>query len=461
MRPQAPLLGSNPAQTSELELLAREITRRYGLRPHASWPRTLAHAVEQLLLGRRLDPARARVIPLQQPELVRELAGRLTVEETYFFRFPEQIQVAVSALREAWLRRRQPVLAWSAGCSTGEEPYSVAMGVHEALGPSAGQVRMLACDLSSEAIARARAGVYGSWSFRGVGAPIQSTCFDPVGDRLRIRECYRQAVHFEHLSIEEMAESLVDESVEVILFRNVGVYLDEDALRRCHATFRRVLTRSGILIQAATDPSPLPGHFVRSEGDPVGVFRHAEVPLAGGACPRVPGAPLAASGTFALAESVAGPLRRSASAKKVDSRAAAPLALPPSLRPPPEVEAVRHGDRGDIARALQAADRAIEQRPHDIGGFILRGQLQLAADAWQAAADDLRRALFIAPHHCLARYWYIVALHAGGQRSRVRSQVRELERQLASVADESNLEDGTTTVRELREALATLGGLYD
>ena len=101
-------------------------------------------------------------------------------------------------------------------------------------------------------------------------------------------------------------------------------------------------------------------------------------------------------------------------------------------------------------------------------GWLWMGQLavvilgiHLAADRPMAAADDLRRAVFIAPQSWLARYWYILALRAVGSNERAEGQVRELARQLAQRPDGEILEDGTTRVGELREALATLEAFYD
>ncbi len=422
-------------ETVEVAPLQEEIARRFGLRPQERWGRDLALALAEL--GRRhgLQGRRLRLALTADPQLLRELAGRLTIEETFFFRFPEQLAAAVRHLGGRW--REFPAddaLVWSAGCSTGEEPYSLAIGLGEAFGPLARRCRILACDISADAIARARAGVYGDWSFRGVVPGLRERCFTRLETgRHRLHDAYRSAVQFEHRAVQELGATLTERSVDVVLFRNVGVYLDEPALARCHAAFARVLRQDGLLIQAVTDPSPPADRFTRGERDPVGVFR-----LAAGPTPHGSG------------------VRR---AEVVTPPRAIPRA-PTSALPPPSVDALTLADRGDLEQALQACNRRIAADPRTPAGLVLRAQIHLAADRPSEAVDDLRRALFLDPERWLTRYWYVMALQAARQSERAEGQVRELLRQLSDRPAAEVLEDGVTEVGDLRAALTALAASY-
>ena len=419
------------------EELERQITQRFGLRPQERWRRDLATALATLTRRHRLPAQRASAAIGADPRLLRELAGLLTIEETFFFRFPAQVDAALDHLGSRWWETPPPrFVLWSAGCSTGEEPYSLSIGVRDTFGPLANRCEVIACDINADAIARARTAEYGGWSFRGVPPALRDRCFVPLPDgRFRLMDSYRQAVRFEHLSIQEMAATLKDGSVEVVFFRNVGVYLDQAALARCFAVFQRVLSPTGLLIQAATDPTPPAQSFRRAEHLPVGVYRPA-------AAPDIQ--------PLSVRSYRAGP-----------SALPPPLEAPRSLHPPPHIEAVVLGDRGQLDRALETADRAVSAHPSDPGGLLLRGQLHLAADRADAAVEDLRRVLFLSPESWVARYWYILALRATGSAERAEGQVRELARQLAERPDGEILEDGTTRVGELRDALATLEAFYD
>ena len=424
-------MNTNLLHTDELE---RELARRFGLRPRQRWRGDLSSALAQLARRHRIAPEALSLALDLNPALMRELAGLLTIEETYFFRFPEQVAAAVGHLgRRWWQTAPAPLVVWSAGCSTGEEPYSVAIGIQDSFGALAKRCPVLACDVNVDALARARAAIYGSWSFRGVPRELRDRCFVAVGgNRFELLGRYREMVRFEHLSIQEMAHQLAQDSVQVVLFRNVGVYFDAPALADCYRAFDRVLNPDGLLVQAATDPTPPRDVFERVSGQPVGVYhrvgppRHPE--------PKAP--------------------RRAASLPPP-----AP-GVPRSLHPPPHVDALALADRGHLDRALRAADQVVS---NDAGAaaLILRGQIHLAADRPEAAADDLRRAVFVAPRSWLARYWYIVALQTSHDPSRVGAQVRELKRQLEGRADEDLLDDGVTAVGELRRALRTIGTFYE
>jgi chemotaxis protein methyltransferase CheR len=408
----------------EVSRLHQEIARRYGLRPRDRWDHDLGKALAELARRRGLPTGRLEAALLSDPRLLRELAGLLTIEETFFFRFPEQVSAVVQHLGERWWRvPSQDLVVWSAGCSTGEEPYSIAIALHDTFGPLARRCRVLACDLNTDAIARARAGVYGDWSFRGGDAGLRDRCFERTfTGRYQLHPTFRRAVQFEHLSIQEVSAGLADASVEVILFRNVGVYLDAPALARCHAEFARILDPGGLLIQAATDPLPPADRFGQAEADPVGVFRKGSRARTYSFTPSTPSRP--------------------------SSRPPAPRAGPDTLRPPPHVEVLTLGDRGELERALNASNRVVEEDPSAPAGLVLRAQIHLAAGRAELAIDDLRRALFLAPDHWLTRYWYVVALRSADRADRAEGHIRDLLRELGARAETELLEDGITQVGE-------------
>ncbi|MBN1612148.1 MAG: hypothetical protein JW940_36290, partial [Polyangiaceae bacterium] len=255
--------------------LENALTRRFGLRPRASWSEDLPRALRGLLascgLGSRGGAVHEWVCA--DPNLLRELAGQLTVAETFFFRHREQLETVVAHLSARVGPGRPDPRIWSAGCSTGEEAYSVSMMLTERLGPLAQGVKICACDISKQALSVARKALYGDWSLRGVGPELVQRYFIVEGrGRHRVRPEYRTTVDFQHLSILEMAARLEPGSVDVVLFRNVGVYLEPAANDACHAAFARVLRDDGILVQAPTDPLPAKELFRRAESAGTSIF---------------------------------------------------------------------------------------------------------------------------------------------------------------------------------------------
>lgn len=419
--------------------MQRVISERYGLKPARDWAHSLSLAISNLARERQVTPEAIERELQASPNHLRTIAGTLTVDETFFFRFPAQIDCAVAHVAEQLTAAGgRAVTVWSAGCSSGEEPYSIAVGLHRRLGVVPQNVSIVGCDINAKAIERARTGEYGEWSFRGVPDDLRSLGFERVGRGLyRIRESLRRNVRFEHLAIEEMANRLEADSVNLILFRNVGVYLDQPGLGRCFHQFQRLLAPDGLLIVAATDPSPPKDSWARVRNQAIGTYQRA-------------------SPVGTLTETVT-------SRANTRSRGARCTNAAPSistLRPPPVVEALALGDRGKLLEAIEVVSHSVLRNSSDSGSFFIRGQLHLADGKLLAAVEDFRRALFLQPESKLCRYWYIVALHASQETCRLVPQIAELSRQLAIAADDHLLEDGQTHASELRRALQVFESFY-
>jgi chemotaxis protein methyltransferase CheR len=117
-------------------------------------------------------------------ELLR-LTELLTINETYFFREPEHLNLVVDRLLPEFMtaRAQKPVRILSAGCSTGEEPYSLAIMLRERFGAESGRLFVITgVDIDSTVIASAKRGVYGKGSFRGMDQSLLERYFEPFGE---------------------------------------------------------------------------------------------------------------------------------------------------------------------------------------------------------------------------------------------------------------------------------------
>lgn len=419
------------------------LTRKYGLRPRSSWSEDLPRALRGLLASCGLGSAAhaPQEWVCADPNLLRELAGCLTVAETFFFRHREQLEVAVDYVRALVGSGRPTPRVWSAGCSTGEEPYSVLMMLTQRLGPLAAGVHLCACDINKQALSVARRALYGDWSLRGVGPELVSRHFVEEGrGRHRVRPEYRTTIEFHHLSVLEMASRLEPGSVDVILFRNVGVYLEPAANDACHAAFARVLRDGGILIQAPTDPLPAKELFRRVERGTTSVFSRRGHTIV----PKAPASPLPTEPFYAELRACTLPqperdVERSLPAVH-DSGARIALL----------------GNDGRLNEALELVESLLGANPASAEAYLMRAQLQLADARIDAALEDLRRLLFMKPGHRIARYWYSVVLLGMGRTTQAVGQLRELERRLAVTDSEATLEDGRTRGADLLRAAAWL-----
>lgn len=223
-----------------------------------------------------------------------ELVSLLTINETYFYREPEQLQLLVDRLVPRILARKQdasPVRILSAGCSTGEEPYSVAMALREKYGESAAQLFHLAGgDIDKGALSKARTARFTEFSFRTLAPELRERYFERHGKwTWSVKADLRQQVHFHHLNLldENYHHALRD--YDIIFFRNVSIYFDTPTRLLIQRHLASLLKNDGCLIigtaeTLANDLGVLNmveenGLFYFSKHPVAPVRRHIEVPV--------------------------------------------------------------------------------------------------------------------------------------------------------------------------------------
>ncbi|MBD1916166.1 MULTISPECIES: protein-glutamate O-methyltransferase CheR [Cyanophyceae] len=216
--------------------------------------------------SRGLDSFKARPsLPQQQSEW-QELYSILTINESYFFRDSNQLRLLSDRLLPEIMQRKQaaaplgskPSLRiWSAGCSTGEELYSIAIALDQLnFAWHQWDVQLIGTDISAAAVHSARQGLYSSWSFRQTPAALQQTYFQV--DRQAYRICDRLQQHV----VFEVGNLLKDPcpnfgqgpgGLDLILCRNVFIYLDRQAIGQIIRKFHGALIPQGYLLTGHTE----------------------------------------------------------------------------------------------------------------------------------------------------------------------------------------------------------------
>lgn len=187
-----------------------------------------------------------------------DLVDELAVSETYFFRQPAQFDfIARNVLPE--LRTRcgttDHIHAWSAGCASGEEPFSLAI-LFDRAGIAEGG-RIVATDISRPALAKANEASYGISSLRGVDEKLVREYFHRVRYREVLDERIRRRVSFAYLNLtgEDYPWSEADtRGMDLILCRNVLIYFDPATVREVAKRLVNALAEGGWLITGASDP---------------------------------------------------------------------------------------------------------------------------------------------------------------------------------------------------------------
>ena len=195
--------------------------------------------------GVGVDALRER-LRAREPRLREALLSAVLVGETFFFREPAHFRLIHETIGARPASARRGLSAWSAGCSSGEEAYSLAATLLAAAGEAGIGVDVLGTDLSARALERARAGTYGRWSRRDAG-PMLHPIGDTSGDTLRVRDELRRAVRFTRHNLLDPPPRPAD-GFDVVMCRNVFAYLRPEAAQRVSRHLRDALAPGGLLV---------------------------------------------------------------------------------------------------------------------------------------------------------------------------------------------------------------------
>ena len=253
-----------PEAEGDLELFGVAVGEKMGLRFAPERRAHLWRAVRGMAREsagadpRKLLASLARA-PLS-PEVMDRLAPYLTVGETYFFRERRTLEAFRRRILPLYLARGS-LRVWCAGCSSGEEPYTVAMVVHEELSPGRPMaLHIRGTDINPQVLEKARRGVYSRWSFRGVPDEVRDRYFDPVSPQsFSVKPRFRSEVSFarHNLTDEEGSPWGDDGPVDVIFCRNVLIYFSSPAIAAILDRFHRLLAPGGWLLVAPCETSML------------------------------------------------------------------------------------------------------------------------------------------------------------------------------------------------------------
>lgn len=252
------------------------LARRIGLDPASLGAAALPAAVAEGMRALGLtDPVAYAGALADRPEAFDALADRLVVAETWFFRggglFAELAR-QVAGWQPAPQAGR-PFRALSLPCSSGEEPYSLAIALLEA-GVPPERWTVDGIDLSPRLIEAARRGEYREFSFRQTDPALRERYFRPVGDRWELSARVRGLVRFRVGNLLGSALAAdVSGPYDLVLCRNLLIYLTPAARRQALDALQRLLTRGGLLAVGHAEPQALAGGPFRRVPGPQSVAR--------------------------------------------------------------------------------------------------------------------------------------------------------------------------------------------
>lgn len=385
---------------------------------------------------------------------VDRLAERLTIGETFFFRYTEQFQALRDQVIPDMVARNatsRQLKIWSAGASTGAEAYSLAAVVRDILGPRLAdwRVSIIGTDINQAFLTHARQAVFNEWALRDVATTDRAAVFERTAGGWRVRPELRALVEFQHHNLMQLPpQPAVGDALsgfDVILCRNVLIYFDQPTIAALLPKLAaRLVARGWLLV----------GHAEAGDGFN-GVFETVLVP--GATLYRRP--PLGGEPARAAIPPVAPPRRPApvavapalpvvARTRRASLRPASPALVAPSIRPveSPWVD-------GDWSTAETRCRHDLAAAPTDpIRHYYLALVLEHGGDAVQAE-QSLRRAVYLDRSFIMAHLQLGLLLRRRGDLSGARKSFHNALRDLESVADDHVLPASEFTATELRELL--------
>lgn len=189
-------------------------------------------------------------------ELLAEFLDRMTINVSEFWRNPNRWDVLAGKFLPEMLASSRRLKCWSAACSTGEEPYSIAM-ILARLG-ALQEAKLLATDIDDNALAKARLGVYPERSLRDVPKDYVRDYFDAVGDSFAVKESLKKYISFARGNL---LTDPFDNGFDLIICRNVMIYFTEEAKLSLYHKFAAALRPGGILFVGSTEQIFSPNQY--------------------------------------------------------------------------------------------------------------------------------------------------------------------------------------------------------
>jgi chemotaxis protein methyltransferase CheR len=191
-----------------------------------------------------------------EPRLLNEFLDRMTINVSEFWRNSNRWQVLMDKFLPQMIKENPQLQIWSAACSTGEEPYTLAM-ILDSLGVL-DRTSLTATDIDDGVLKKAKDGIYLERSLRDVPADFKSKYFTPYEGAFKVSDQLKKAVKYQKQNL------LLDrfgERYDLIVCRNVMIYFTEEAKHILYGKFAKALRPGGILFVGSTEQIFSPGQY--------------------------------------------------------------------------------------------------------------------------------------------------------------------------------------------------------
>jgi len=402
------------------------------------------------------------------------LEAEITIGETFFFRYAEQFAALRRTILPELIEARREIRRlriWSAGCSTGAEPYSLAILVHDLLGDALADwsVTILGTDLSAAALAVAREGEFGPWALRTLDTEERARWFRRTPARpglphggYALRPAFRRMVRFERQNL----LTLIDGSdrmpggFDLTLCRNVLIYFSADHVTRIVRALGERLNPQGWLLIGHAEPNPTFGQWLQPVALPGTVaYRPIDTPASQPPPVLVPALPDLAPILFAPPPE---PVAAAAPARPLPTPRPVAPAIEHPLSPGDLLAEIRVlADAGETARAWRRLHEEIDGYATDPPLRYYEGLLALDLGREREAERALRGALFLDRAFVMAHFQLGLLFARVGRRGEAARALDNALRLAQGLPPETILPegDGVSAARLAESARRALAGI--
>ena len=386
----------------EIESLLRQ---KIGLNPESVGSRAILRAVRKGMRTGRMDGLSDYLAALREaPDQFEALVESIVVPETSFFRNRASFVYLRQWVAQTWQRKR-PLRVLSLPCSTGEEPYSIAITLLEE-GLSMDEFHIDGVDISARALEKARQGIYSPYAFRRqtyrsddkyfkLGIPEGTTPGKRVTQRYYLIESVRDKVSF--LQGNVLDPQLLAEATpyDIIFCRNLLIYFDRVARETTLEKITRLLNPEGVLFLGYAETNLVDDKSYQPVPYPQ-TFAYRRQPATSAA----PSSVTAAQQTVNIAptEFSVQPVIPSAPSNQAPVPVAEQLSDCKEMAAEPSLQVAQQlADSGDLVAATEQCDRYLESQPSDAAAHLLRGELYQADNNMAAAQTCFEKSIYLDP----------------------------------------------------------------
>ncbi|MDF1617537.1 CheR family methyltransferase [Petrocella sp. FN5] len=234
----------------DYESFKREILSLTKIDLNAYKERQMKRRIDSLIKKNGVSDYDAYVKELKNnKEVYEEFINYLTINVSEFFRNTAQWEVLEKEIFPYIFDKfGKRIKVWSAACSTGDEPYSLAMVLSKFI--PLNQIQIIATDIDKQILSKAREGIYNEKSIAGVPKAFKDKYFEKIGASFRVSDDIKKCITFkEH----NLLKDAYPDHLDLIVCRNVLIYFTEDAKSDIYVKFNKALKKEGILFVGSTE----------------------------------------------------------------------------------------------------------------------------------------------------------------------------------------------------------------